>query len=183
MITRVFLAILTGLVAAVVLHIGIVLAIPQFATNDAYSKLQRLGEPGRFFALANETNATGFYNQDPYLRAAVCWFDVGAAPTRILASGNVPFWSVAVFDRQSNEVFSMNDRTAVIGGLDLTLVNPNDRIALRKSAPDELIDTILVGMQVTAGYAVLRTLAPSASYEQAARSFLSEADCSRFELF
>ena len=49
--------------------------------------------------------------------AKACVFEVGERPVLLMASGSVPFWSFAVYDSSSNEVFSMNDRSAAGGDL------------------------------------------------------------------
>ena len=42
--------------------------------------------------------------------------DIERQPLSLVAlGGDVDFWSVAIYDRDANEVFSMNDRTSVAG--------------------------------------------------------------------
>jgi uncharacterized membrane protein len=71
----------------------------------------------------------------------------------------------------------MNDRTSVGGALDVLAGSPIQLTELRKSLPPELQQTILVEIARPEGYAVLRTLAPQVSFDQAARNFLTEAGC------
>ena len=97
MMRNLLLAIATGLVGAAVLHIVIVLALPAWTGKDAFSRAQELGETHRFFTLANEPNITGFYNDDPHIRSAVCRFDLSQDPVRIIARGNVALWMLSIF--------------------------------------------------------------------------------------
>ena len=85
------------------------------------------GEAGHVLSHANS-----------YLRSAICVFDASGGPVHIADGDAPPFWSLAVFDPQSNEVYSMNDRTAVERRVDLTLATPFQLIALRRSTPDAL---------------------------------------------
>ena len=92
----------------------------------------------------------------------------------------MPFWSLAVFDSNSNEVFSMNDHTAVNGKLDLVVATPIQLVELRKSPPPALAQSIMVEMKEQDGYAVLRAMAPVDSFEEQVRNFLAESSCEPF---
>jgi uncharacterized membrane protein len=75
----------------------------------------------------------------------------------------------------------MSDRTSVGGQLDVLLATPLQLTGIRKALPASLSQSILVETPRPHGYAVLRTMAPQASFDEAARSFLSEAGCDLFE--
>ncbi len=173
-------AILVGLVGAAALHIVIILALPSFTGRDAYTRVQAFGEANRFFALSDTSNGTLPVNEDPTLKTAACSFSVEDAPIRLFAAGDVPFWSLAVYDSASNEVFSMSDRTSVGGAQDVLLATPVQLIAIRKAVPDELAQSILVEMRGDEGYAVLRTFIPTESRRSAAKDFLAGAVCDPF---
>lgn len=171
-------ATLIGLLGAAALHILIILAVPYFTGNDAYTRISDLGEPLRFYALPNETAAGGgLINDDPEMRLAVCALSVAENPVRLYAPPGVPFWSVGLFDSASNEVFSMNDRTAVAGALDVVVATAVQLNAIRKALPQALSQSILVEMPDEDGYAVLRTFVPTATMDEAARAFLANAAC------
>lgn len=198
---RLFHAILTGLVGAALLHVVIILALPQFVTAGAYARVAVLGPPGRFHLLpkAGEIHAPPpaarsdgtdpaadsdvpppLARTDPFLPVAACIVSLDQGPVRLYAEGDVPLWSVVIFDKDSNEIFSMNDRTSVSGALDVLLGTPGQLPAIRKALPEELAGSILVEMPVSGGYAVLRAFAPRQSFEPAAARFLSEAECDSF---
>ena len=174
---RLMFAILTGLFGAALLHLVIILALPHYTGRDAATRVLAEGDPNKFYLLSALSDDAGLANNDPFVRTAVCSFDLEDGPVRFTAKGNVPFWSIAVYDSASNEVFSMNDRTSVAGALDVLVATPIQLTGLRKSLPAELQPTILVEMARPQGYAVLRTLAPQASFDEAAKSFLADAGC------
>ncbi|OJF95884.1 DUF1254 domain-containing protein [Pararhizobium antarcticum] len=177
----VLFAILTGLVGAALLHIVIILTLPQFTGKDAYTRVLGLFEMDSFFALSADPGPTGLANDDPFLRVAVCGFSIDGSPARFRASGTVPFWSLVIYDANSNEVFSMNDQTSVNGNLDLVVATPIQLVELRKTPSERLAQSIMVEMpEEQEGYAVLRALAPTGSFEEAARSFLAESSCEPF---
>ncbi len=173
-------AIAVGLVGAALLHIIIILSLPSFTGRDAYTRVQAFGEIHRFFPLASSGNTLVPINDDPALKTAVCVFSVENGPIRLFAEGDVPFWSLAVYDGASNEVFSMNDRTSVSGALDTLIATPIQLIGLRKALPQELEQSILVEMRGEEGYAVLRTFVPTESRQEAATAFLADASCEPF---
>ncbi|MGV8936047.1 MAG: DUF1254 domain-containing protein [Allorhizobium sp.] len=177
---RLLLAILTGLIGAALLHIIIILALPHFTGSDAYTRVMAEGRANRFHALDDSRDEAGLVNMDPYLKIAVCHFDTATQAERLLARGNSRFWSLSIFDADSNEVFSMNDRTSVDGTLDVLLASPLQLTRLRKTLPAVLSQSILVELPSPSGYAVLRTMAPQTSFEETADDLLSGALCVPF---
>jgi uncharacterized membrane protein len=171
------LAVLIGLVGAALIHIIVILSLPRWTGSDAYTRVLGLGETGRFYALPNEANATGLYNDDPHLRAAVCRFDLAEGPVRVMAMGDVPVWTTATYDTGSNETYSMNDRSAIGEGVDLTLVTPTQLLLLKRNMPPALTRSVMVELGEEQGFVVLRAVVPDRSAETAARNFLSEASC------
>nr|WP_316653255.1 DUF1254 domain-containing protein [uncultured Gellertiella sp.] len=203
-------AILTGLVGAALLHVIIILALPHYVTTNAYARVEALGPSGTFYRLpdggagpagaapggsgkaapdgsgsaapdGSGKGVAGLRNQDPYLEVSVCKVDVTQAPVRLYAEGDVPLWSVVIFDKDSNEVFSMNDRTSVAGALDILLATPARMPAIRKALPEDLAESILVEMPTGGGYAVLRAFSPRSSFRPAAEQFLEDAECSAYD--
>ncbi|MDR6755968.1 putative membrane protein [Mycoplana sp. BE70] len=178
----VIFAVLVGILGAAALHILIILAVPGFTGNDAYTRITELGEPQHFYPLDNDPVADGgLVNDDPGMRIAVCALSVAERPVRLYAPAGVPFWSIGLFDSTANEVFSMNDRTSVGGVLDVVVATPIQLNAIRKTLPADLSRSILVEMAGEDGYAVLRTFVPTATMDEAAYSFLSDAGCEAIE--
>ncbi|MCX8998482.1 DUF1254 domain-containing protein [Rhizobiaceae bacterium BDR2-2] len=175
--TRLVHAIVTGLIGAALLHIIIVLALPRFSESDAYSRILAAGPAGAFHALGDAQRAGPLLQPNPFVSAAVCAFDLSQAPVAVAASGDPALWSFAVFDRASNEVFSISDRSVEPGRLDAVLATPSQAMRLRKADPDLTERSILIEMTGNTGYLVLRTVSPHASMEAEARRFLESARC------
>lgn len=178
---KVLYALVTGILGAVLLHIVIILGVPHFTGQDAYTRVTEEGAPFVFHALGERPDKTGLASLDPYLKVAVCHFDITRQPLSLVAAGDgVDFWSVAVYDEDGNEVYSMNDRTSVAGDLDMLVATPVQVAQLRKTPIAALAETILVEHRGTVGYVVLRALAAQASAEPEATAFLSGAECLPF---
>jgi uncharacterized membrane protein len=178
---KILFAAIIGLIGAALLHLIIILALPHFSDRDAFQRVEMLGDADTFHILDAAKDAGGLLNGDPYLRTAVCAFDLGDMPVHLTAGGRVPFWSLAIYDKASNEVFSMSDRTSVGGALDVLVAAPVQLTGIRKTLPVELSQSILVEMAEGRGYAVLRTMAPQASFDDGGRAFLDKAQCDAFD--
>ncbi|MBA3040252.1 MAG: DUF1254 domain-containing protein [Alphaproteobacteria bacterium] len=178
---RLTYAVLTGLIGAALLHIIIILSLPHFTGRDAFTRVKMTGPSHRFITLPDlsdkQADAGGLANVDPFLKVAVCHFDLTLAPIRLLAPAGPGFWSMAVYDQDSNEVFSMNDRTSVGGDLDALVASPVQVAQIRKAPGAALTQSIIVEHRGTTGYIVLRTMVPAPSFATQAETFLDEAVC------
>ncbi|CAD7027638.1 hypothetical protein REJC140_02526 [Pseudorhizobium endolithicum] len=178
---KVLFAVITGLVGAALLHLVIILALPYFSEKDAYTRVLAEGGRHEFHLLPDLRDRAGLVQEDPFMELAVCAYDISQGPIRIYAQGDVPFWSLGIYDAASNEVFSINDRTAAAGILDVVLATPAQLALLRKALPESINQAILVETQRADGYVVLRTMVPQKSFSPAAAAFLSQAVCAPFE--
>ena len=173
----VLLAIAIGLVGAAFIHIVIILALPMWTGKDAWTRVRALGDTNRFYSLANEPNLTGLYNETPYLRSAVGRFDISDGPVRVMASGDVPIWTLSAYDSSSDETYSMSDRSSIGSGVNIVFVTPAQMLRLRRFMPRALERSVLVELSQPEGYVVLRAVAPAESQKPAARAFLADAVC------
>lgn len=171
-----------GLVGAAIIHIIIILALPQWTGKDAWTRIEAMGAQNRFFSLANEPSPTGLFNEDPSIRTAVCRFDISSAPIRVIASGDVAMWTVSVYDASSNETYSMNDRSSIGTDVNIAFVTPAQMLQLRRAMPEALERAVLVELSRPEGYVALRAIAPLPSQEPAARAFLRGAVCAPFRI-
>ncbi len=200
---RLVYAVVTGLVGAALLHLVIILMLPRYVKTDAYARIGALGKHGLFyrlpdvekpkpdilisenpaawFALAGEQELEPLVNRDPFLGVAACRLTLDEGPVHLFAEGSVPLWSVVIFDRNSNEIFSMNDRTSVSGALDIVAGTKAQLPAIRKQLPEELAQSILVEMPGDGRYAILRAFSRKKSILADATAFLSDAQCATFK--
>ncbi|MEM6461272.1 MAG: DUF1254 domain-containing protein [Pseudomonadota bacterium] len=173
---RLFYIVLAGIAGAALLHIVVILSIPAYADRDAWTRITALG-PTDFFHILPTNRPDGLTSANPFVRTAVCRFDINEEPVRVTASDLVHYWSLAIFDPGANEVYSMNDRTATDQRLDIAVVTPLQMIGYRKSLPETLAESVLIEFPGTTGYLVLRTVVPDPSWEPIVRDFLTNAVC------
>lgn len=182
LLLQIIFAVVTGLIGAALLHLVIVLALPNFSERDAYTRVLAEGEIHRFYPLGEKPDAAGLSQDDPFVDLAVCAFDVSERPARLTAANaGVPFWSLAIYDQSSNEMFSINDRTSAGGVLDLVIATPVQLTTLRKAPPPAISQSILYETKQAEGYVVLRSLAPQKSFAEIASQFLAGATCAPLE--
>jgi uncharacterized membrane protein len=176
--SKAFYAILLGLVGAGIVHIVILLMIPAFSERDAWSRLAENGEPYSFVqTVRDDDTVLTIKSNDPLFESAACRFDLTNGPVRILGTGTVPFWSVSVYDRRGQNLYSFNDRIASGGVLDLLIVNPAQILELRKDPPPEIVTAVIAETEITEGVVVLRSFVPDNSWGRRVRDYMNRAKC------
>jgi len=176
MLKRLIYAGLLGLVGAGIVHIAILLLLPSFSERDAWSKLAAaapLYTPVRAGAGAVDL----LQSPDPLFEAAACRFDLADGVARLTARGLVPYWSVSVYDRDGDNVYSLNDRTATADGLDLVIATPGEMTSLRKSLPAEFRSSVFVEVPIDDGMVVVRSFVPDDSFRPGVSAFLGGLTC------
>ncbi|MEE9376087.1 MAG: DUF1254 domain-containing protein [Rhizobiaceae bacterium] len=180
---RTFYTVVIGLVLAAIVHLLIVLLIPSYATKDSWAKLEKLGEPWRFSIVALPGASESLLPLvDPSFGIAACRFDLTESPLSVEAHGNLPFWSVAIFDRRGRNIYSFNDRTSIDRHLFLIAVNSIQMAQIRKTPPAEAEKAVLVLSDTNQGFVLIRALQPDPTWKKRLNRFLTEAKCERFDI-
>lgn len=176
---RTLLFVLGGLLLAGVIHIAVIFFVPYFATHDAWSEVERFGPDGQFHVLALAgSGPDALPGLDPRALHAVCRFSLANGPIRIQARLPADFWSIAIFDRRSRNLYSLNDRSAEHAALDLAVLTPVQMAQLREDPPASLEQAVVIELPVETGFAVLRVLVADDSMLPSATRALEGATCS-----
>ncbi|MCB8838269.1 DUF1254 domain-containing protein [Aurantimonas sp. VKM B-3413] len=187
------LAVLIGLVGAVLVHIAVIGAMPEVASNNAWGRLTELGkmydvvrvEPleteGRLAAAAGTPLQHGtFAFADPAFVTASCRFSLAKGPVRLSAdSDSTTFWSASIYNSQGDNLYSINDRAAVGDTFDL-LVGTRDQIIDVQADTDPQDDedtTIPVEVEMGEGYMTIRALVDEESKRPAVNQFIQSLQC------
>ncbi len=174
---RALFLLLAGLVGAALLHIVIIMAIPRYADRNAWKQIEALG-PTNFFHILPPGRESLLSYSNPFVRSAICRFDIADQPVRVSSESESPYWSLAIFNPASDEIYSMNDRSSSDRRLDVVIATPRQMTLYRKNLPDILSDAVLIEYPGNEGYLALRTVSPDPSWEEISRQFLADADCS-----
>ena len=102
---------------------------------------------------------------DPLFQAAACRFDIEDLPAHITGIGTTPYWSISVYNRQGENIYSINDRTAIADQLDLVIATPLQMIELNKTKPAAAENSVLIEADMDEGFVVIRSFVPDAVLE------------------
>jgi uncharacterized membrane protein len=175
---RLLHAILLGLLGAGIVHIVVLLLVPEFSERDAWSRLAMASDLYKMTRLDAEAGGAPVVKSvDPLFYAAACRFDLTEGMVRVKAPGNVPFWSASVYDRNGHNVYSFNDHSATGGVLDAVVLTPAQMIEVRKDLPEELQGAIFVEASIGEGIFVIRTFVPDESRKPIVSRFLEQSSC------
>jgi uncharacterized membrane protein len=175
---RLLHAILLGLLGAGIVHIIVLLLAPEFSERNAWSRLAMASNLYRMTRLDAEAGGTPVVKSvDPLFYAAACRFDLSDGMVRVKAPGNVPFWSVSVYDRSGHNIYSFNDHSATGRVLDSIVLTPAQMIEIRKDLPEELQGAIFVEAPVDEGMFVIRSFVPDDSWKPVVSRFLEQSSC------
>jgi uncharacterized membrane protein len=171
--TRFALWLLTGLLLALGVHVGTLLAVPYLAAKTPPGGLQPLG-PDFVFVVA-PVGLTA--REDPALRLAICRYDLAEAPVQIRIQTTDSFTSVSVYTREGLNQYALNDRAAQRGMMEFTLYTPAQLADVRAREGPDTPEALRVGVNEPAGLVVVRALVPQPSEEPAVLAALAQATC------
>lgn len=160
-------------------HICAILLVPVFAKQDGWSRLLPHAGEDQFTEVpaAGTDGVEGVAGLDPLFVNGACRLQLGDAPAGITVDESDRFWSLALYDPSGTIVFSLNDRTAVQGRLDMIVVNAEQNAKLQKSPTIEIEMTIVTESPSDDLIALLRLFAPTSAAREDARRLLAEAEC------
>ncbi len=177
---RLFYAALIALVGAAIVHITVLFLLPSFSDRDAWARLAEAADfykPVRIDAAAGEVPLVR--SLDPLFYASACRFDLADGPVHVHTPGNVPYWSVSIYNRGGQNVYAFTDRTTDTGLLDVVVLTAAQMIETRKQLPEEFRKSILVEAPVGQGIVVVRSFVPDRSWQATATRFLRDVACTR----
>ncbi|CAN7428120.1 DUF1254 domain-containing protein [Mesorhizobium sp. LjNodule214] len=171
-------SVLLGLLGAGIVHIVVLMLVPEFSERDAWSRLAMASDLYKMTRLDAEAGGAPVVKSvDPLFYAAACRFDLAEGMVRVKAPGTVPFWSVSVYDRSGHNLYSFNDHSATGGVLDTVVLTPAQMIDVRRELPDELKGAIFVEAPIEEGIFVIRSFVPDDSWKPVVSRFLEQSSC------
>lgn len=171
-------ALALGVIGAGIVHIAMLLILPAMAERDAWSRLSAGSNPFTVAPYVSDSELAGQAGiADPYFQAVACRFEIADGFAHIYREGQVPFWSASVYDRSGSNIYSLNNRSANQGRLDLVILSPAQMVDMRKSPLEELQDAVFVETPITEGVVVVRGFAPDATWAKFVADYLSSITC------
>jgi uncharacterized membrane protein len=175
---RLPLWILGALLLGGIVHLSTVLAMPQAATQDAYSRLARLAPVNTVVPLAPPTpKAAVIPFMDPAFAMAVCRYDLAGGTLKLNAPLSQAYTSVTFYTRNSVAYYAINDRAAGRRAIELDLMTPEQHAQMPEEQDVTAADRLIIESPTTTGLIVLRALAPEPGLMPMAQHALAAARC------
>jgi uncharacterized membrane protein len=175
---RLVYALLLGVVGAGIVHISVLFLLPFYTERDAWSQLSAASEFYTVTHIGGSAATTPLVRSvDPLFAAVACRFDLADGVLHVKAPGRAPFWSMSVYDRNGQNIFSFNDRTASDGSVDFVVLTPVQTIEVRKALPEEFVEAVFVEADIEQGIVVIRAFVPDRTWRTAVTHFLEGVEC------
>jgi uncharacterized membrane protein len=176
--TRIGYALLVSLFGAGIVHIAVLMLLPYYTERDAWSLLSQTSDPYVMTRIGGSGATTPLVRSvDPLFSAVACRFDLEDGVVHVAGDGTVPFWSMSVYDRNGQNIYSFNDRTAPDGRVDFVVLTPVQTIEVRKTLPESFVDSVFVEADLVEGIVVVRAFVPDPTWRSAIDDFLTGVTC------
>ena len=175
---RGLLWILAAILLGGIVHLSTVLAMPQAAKQDAYSRLTPLTPVNAMISLAAPTAGAELMPfMDPAFAAAVCRYDLTGGPLKLVAPVSQAYTSVTFYTRKSVAYYAINDRAAGRRTIELDLMTAPQHAQVPEDEEVTAADRLIIESPTSMGLIVVRALAPEPGLMPMARQTLAAATC------
>jgi uncharacterized membrane protein len=175
---RVLLWILAAVLLGGIVHLSTVLAMPQAAKQDAYSRLVPLTPVNAMVQLTAPTTGNAIIPfMDPAFAQAVCRYDLSSGSLKLIAPVSQAYTSVTFYTRKSIAYYAINDRAAGRRKIELDLMTPEQHAQVPEEEDVTAADRLIIESPSTMGLIMLRALAPEPGLMPMARGALAGATC------
>lgn len=170
--------ILAGLVLGGIIHIGVILALPAFATDGLWSRIATLGAANKPVVLAAPAAAEpNPLRLDPELAYAVCQIDLRQGPGFVRGTLPLAFWSVAVYGPSGTVLYSTTNRDGIGNVLELGIFNAAQTRLLAQQQLDVAEGLLIVESQEDDVIAVVRLAPPHQAMRRRYEAALAALSC------
>lgn len=171
-------ALIVGLVGAGIVHIVSLLLIPVVSDNDAWARLSSVTKPGAFTLVEPQSQiASSTRALDPNFVVGACQFSLQDGPIVLTSEGKTSFWSLSIYNKRGENLFSINDRITNNGVLDMVIATPLQFIEFQNDMPVELQNSVFAQADVQEGFVILRAFIANESERMRVRTFVENSVC------
>ncbi len=175
---RWLLWVLAAILLGGIVHLSTVLAMPEAARQDAYSRLAPLTPPNTVVALGTPTaQASVLPFRDPAFATAVCRYDLSEGMIKLNAPLSQAYTSVTFYTRNSVAYYAIDDRAAGRRAIELDLMTTAQHAEVPEEEDVTSADRLIIESPTKTGLIVLRALAPEPGLMPMARQALAAAQC------
>jgi uncharacterized membrane protein len=169
---------LGGVLLGGIVHFATVLWLPHTATQDAYSRLEKIAPVNTVTPLpapSPEKSLLPF--MDPAFAVAVCRYDLSQGPLRFSMNVSESYTSVSFYTRRDVAYYAINDRAAGPRLIQLDLMTEPQHLAMPQDEDVTAADRLIVESPTDRGLIVLKALAPEPGLMPKAEQALTTAHC------
>jgi uncharacterized membrane protein len=175
---RVALWLLGGVLLGGIVHLATVLALPELATKDAYSRLSPVAPINTVTALPTTTpNQSIVPFLDPAFAMAICRYDLDDGPMKFSVPVSPAYTSVSFYTRNDIAYYAINDRAAGRRVIELELMTRAQHAELPGDEEVTAADRLIVESPTSTGLIVIKALAVEPGLMPAAQTALAAAKC------
>lgn len=178
---RLLLLAAISVVLAAIVHLTTILAIPHFATRDAWSRVFEVADPVGISLLPRATPGDEVLpGLDPAIVYGVCLYDLSEGPFAIAAPMPGDYWSIAFHTREGTIFYAVNDEAATSGRFDIEIRNARQMRQFRLEYPDPDEEILTLEAPADVGFALIRALVTSASERPRVEAAMAATVCETF---
>jgi len=175
---RALLCFLAAILLGGIVHLSTVLATPQAAKFDAYSRLTPLTPVNKMVPLAVPTaDSEVMPFMDPAFATTVCRYDLTGGPLKLVAPVSQAYTSVTFYTRKSIAYYAINDRAAGRRTIELDLMTAEQHAEVPEEEDVTAADRLIIDSPTARGLIVVRALAAEPGLMPMARQALAAATC------
>jgi uncharacterized membrane protein len=169
---------LGGLLLGGIVHFATVLWLPRTATQDAYSRLEKIAPVNSVVPLPAPTPEKSLLPfMDPAFATAVCRYDLANGPLKFSMNVSQSYTSVSFYTRRDLAYYAINDRAAGRRVIQLDLMTPQQHLAMPQEEDVTAADRLIVESPSVTGLIVLKALAAEPGLMPKAQEALTTARC------
>lgn len=170
-------ALAVGIVGAGIVHGVVLLLIPHVTEADIWARLESRADFYEVTRIDPVAGVNMLHLPDPLFEAAACRIDLSDGIVHLHAEGAVPYWSMSIYDRSGQNIFSINDRTSSANQLDFLVATSAQLTELRNTPADDLGTAVFVETNITEGIVVVRAFVPDPTFEPTVSRYLAGLGC------
>ena len=177
---RWLLLFLGGALLGGIVHLATVIIMPRTATQDTYSRLERIAPVNKMTALPAPTPETATMPfMDPAFATAICRYDLSQGSMKLTVPVSLAYTSVSFYTRYDVAYYAINDRAAGRRVIELELMTVDQHNQLPEDEDITAADRLIVESPTLTGLITIRALAPEPGLAPMAQSSIKAAQCLR----
>ncbi len=179
---RLILWIIAGLFLGTILHIVAVIGLPAFSPDRIWTRVEALAPNDTIVVLDSvKADRETLPMLDPAMEHALCRFSTESSPQLISGAVDGVYWSLGLFNRQGEILYSLNDRSIGMGSLKLVVTTQRQLLSLQENPPEDLEEFVIVEAPEQDMFVLVRSFRDDSSASPGIRKMLNELSCGPFE--